>query len=99
MAYQIEFAESVREHFRSLKASERTLVLEAIEEQLLYEPLKETQNRKPLRPNPLAPWELRIGELRVFYEINSDEPQIIRILAIGKKEGNRLFIGGKEIRL
>ena len=22
-----------------------------------------------MRPNPLAPWELRIGELRVYYEI------------------------------
>jgi len=33
------------------------------------EPIVETRNRKKLRPNPLAPWELRIGKARVFYDV------------------------------
>ena len=62
--------------------------MEGIKKQLLHEPLKETKNRKPLRPNPIEPWELRIEALRVFYEISSDEPNIVKILAVGYKNGN-----------
>ena len=40
-----------------LTARDRTTALAAIERQLTHEPLKETRNRKPLRPNPIAPWE------------------------------------------
>lgn len=101
MAYKIEFARSVGEHFRYLSANERAVLLDAIEEQLAHEPLKETRNRKVLRPNPLSPWELRVGDLRVFYEpgIGIDGSNIIKILAVGRKEGNRLIIGGKVVEL
>jgi len=97
--YQIEFAESVREHFRSLTAQQRATVLEAIERQLGDAPLVETRNRKPLRPNPLAPWELRISELRVFYDVLPGEVNIVQILAIGVKKRNRIFIAGEEVSL
>ncbi len=99
MAYLIEFAESVREQIKELPAYQRALVLETIEKQLLYEPLIETKNRKPLRPNPIAPWELRIGQIRVFYDINDEEPEVVRILAIGEKNGNTLLISGKKVTL
>jgi mRNA-degrading endonuclease RelE of RelBE toxin-antitoxin system len=66
VAYRIAFAESVQAHFRILTARERATILDSIDHQLLHEPLKETRHRKPLRPNPIAPWELRIGQLRVF---------------------------------
>ena len=38
-------------------------ILETSKRQLLNEPTSETRNRKPMRPNPVAPWELRIGQL------------------------------------
>jgi mRNA-degrading endonuclease RelE of RelBE toxin-antitoxin system len=99
MAYTIEFAESVKEQLRELTARQRTTLFDSIEERLLHEPLKETRNRKPLRPNPIAPWELRAGNLRVFYEVAVDEPDTVRILAIGQKKGNKLYIAGKEVAL
>ena len=99
MAYEIEFAESVQSHFRTLTARERAIVLDAAEGQLLHEPLKETRLRKPLRPNPIAPWELRVGQLRVFYEVTAGEPGVVRVLAIGRKRRNAVIIGGKEIQL
>ena len=74
-------------------------MLDAIETQLAHEPLVETRNRKPLRPNPIAPWELRVGALRVFYEVSAEEPGMINVLAVGQKEGNVLRIAGKEIKL
>ena len=99
MAYEIEFAESVQGHFRALTARERAIVLDAAESQLLHEPLKETRHRKPLRPNPIAPWELRVGQFRVFYEVTAGEPGVVRVLAIGRKRRNAVIIGGKEIQL
>jgi hypothetical protein len=76
-------------------------ILAAIDRQLLHEPLRETRHRKPLRPNPIAPWELRVGQLRVFYEVieAGTEGGMVRILAVGRKRRNVLMIGGKEIRL
>ena len=99
MPYEIAFAESVQAHFGALTTRQRATVLDTIGRQLLHEPLKETRNRKPLRPNPIAPWELRIGQLRVFYEVVGEESGIVRILAVGRKVRNTLTIGGKEIRL
>ena len=52
-----------------------------------------------MRPNPVAPWELRIGQLRVFYEVVGEESGTVRILAVGRKVRNTLTIGGREIRL
>ena len=99
MAYRTRFAESAEEHFAQLTARQQAIVLDAIKVQLRYEPLRETRNRKRLRPNPLAPWELRAGALRVFYEVDADEADLVNILAIGVKRGNRLFIAGKEIKI
>jgi mRNA-degrading endonuclease RelE of RelBE toxin-antitoxin system len=99
VSYTIEFAESVEAHFRALTARDRAVALTAISRQLLHEPLRETRNRKPLRPNPVAPWELRVGHLRIFYEVVGIDSGIVRILAVGQKQRNALMIGGKEIRL
>ena len=99
MPYEVEFAESVEAHFGALTARERATVLDMIRRQLLHEPLQETRHRKPLRPNPIAPWELRIGQLRVFYEVVGEESGIVRILAVGRKVRNTLTIGDTEIRL
>ena len=99
MTYDIQFAASVKNQIRSLPGHQRALLMDAVERQLIHEPLTETRNRKHLRPNPIAPWELRIGDLRVFYEVLSDEPDVVRILAVGRKKGNILLIAGKEVKL
>jgi|ERR1041384_256816 mRNA-degrading endonuclease RelE of RelBE toxin-antitoxin system len=99
MPFDIKFAANVRQHLQALTARERSTALDALERQLLHEPLVETRNRKPLRPNPIAPWELRIGNLRVFYEVVSGDPGVVRIVAVGKKEGSIIRIAGKEIKL
>ncbi len=55
MAYIIEFADCVKKHFISLTANQRSIIIDSIEKQLIHEPLKETRNRKPLRPIQLLP--------------------------------------------
>jgi mRNA-degrading endonuclease RelE of RelBE toxin-antitoxin system len=46
----------------------------------------------------VAKYELRIGKYRVFYDVD-EQAQTVKIEAIGYKEGNRLFIRGKEYAL
>ncbi len=99
MPFDIRFAADVKKHLEALTARERSTALEALERQLSHEPLVETRNGKPLRPNPVAPWEPRIGNLRVFYEVLPGDPGVVRIVAIGKKRGNIVRIGDKEIEL
>ena len=70
VAYTIEIARSVVAQIAALSGAERARVFDGIEKQLAHEPLRETRNRKPLRPNPIAPWELRLGSLRVFYDVS-----------------------------
>lgn len=66
--------------------------------QLAHQPTVETRNRKRMRPNPLAPWELRIGNLRVYFSVEEEPERVVKVRAIGvKKQGNRLFIGGEEV--
>ena len=97
MAYEIRFASSARRHLRAFQAPERAMIVAAVETQLAQEPLVETRKRKRLRANPIGPWELRVRDMRVFYEL--DEPDVVTILAIGTKRGNRLYIEGEEIAL
>jgi mRNA-degrading endonuclease RelE of RelBE toxin-antitoxin system len=99
VAYEVKFADDVKGHLNALTIPERKAALDAIELQLPYEPLVETRNRKPLRPNPIAPWELRIGKLRVFYEVVPGEPGLVKILGVGKKERSILRMAGREITL
>lgn len=99
MAYTIEYSPDTLDHFRALTARQRATVLEAVDIQLAHQPTTETRNRKPMRPNPLAPWELRIGTLRVYYDVEEGPEPRVLILAVGIKERNRVRIGRKEFEL
>jgi len=99
LAHRIEYSPDTDQHLRVLTAQQRSRVFDAVAEQLEHQPTVETRNRKPMRPNPLAPWELRIGELRVYYDVEEEPEQVVVILAIGVKDRSRVIIGGEEIEL
>jgi mRNA-degrading endonuclease RelE of RelBE toxin-antitoxin system len=96
--FEIVFTGSAMDDLRYLKKAEQNAVLDAVEQQLATEPLAETRNRKPLRPNDLSSWEARIGSHRVFYDADETN-QKVTIKAVGWKEHNKLFIRGKEYQL
>jgi mRNA-degrading endonuclease RelE of RelBE toxin-antitoxin system len=99
LAFAIECSPDVEDHLRMLTASQRAMVLDEVDRQLMHEPDMETRNRKPMRPNPVAPWELRIGDLRVYYDIEYDPVERVLIRAVGIKTRNIVTIGGEEIQL
>lgn len=95
MAYRIEYSLESETHLQFLTAREQAIVLDAVDEQLGYQPIVETKNRKPMRPNPLAPWELRIGDLRVYYDVEEEPEAVVYINAVGVKERNQVRIAGE----
>ena len=98
MPFEIRFASSVAAQLRALSSHEQKLILDEVVKQLSHEPAVETRNRKPLRPNPVAPWELRMGDLRVLYDVAAAD-QRVEIVLIGKKVREKLWVAGQEVKL
>jgi mRNA-degrading endonuclease RelE of RelBE toxin-antitoxin system len=98
----LDYAPEVYEHLSSIERKYHRLIAATIREQLSHTPEVNTRNRKPLEePTSFgATWELRFGpknSFRIFYEVDNAE-RAVTILAVGVKEGNRLFIGGQEFQ-
>jgi len=96
--YEIELTSEAKGDLRTLTKRDQKLVLDGIEEQLEHGPTHETRNRKRLRPNRLAEWEVRIERFRVFYDVD-DAAQKVKVATVGYKKGNRLIIRNKEFEL
>jgi len=90
--------EDAKADLRWYRTFEQKTIVSQIKEQLRYEPLMETKNRKMLRDNPIAPWELRLGKYRAFYHVLREEG-VVSAVAIGHKEHATLFIRGQEVKL
>ena len=92
--YEIKFAEDVSKDLEELKAFKRKEILDRIDEELLNEPTRETRNKKILA-DVEPPWpfkeplrELRVGEYRVFYDVDVAESQVV-VRAIRHKPPHR----------
>ncbi len=96
--FQIKFTPEAFEDLRRLRKSDHRPIVDAVETQLLHQPALETRNRKRLRPNQLAEWELRVGDFRIFYDVDP-ENNVVKIEAIGQKQGSKLIVHGEEYEL
>jgi mRNA-degrading endonuclease RelE of RelBE toxin-antitoxin system len=76
MMFTIEYAEGVADDLAGLRAFDRNRLLDRLEEQLAHQPAQETRNKKilvgwiPPWEHDEPVWELRVGEHRVFYDVN-----------------------------
>ena len=96
--FSIEFTEQAKEDLKWFRKSEQKTIISGIYVNLSYEPTLATRNRKSLRPNSTATWELRLGDFRVLYNVEQSI-EIVSIKRIGEKSGNKLLFQGKEITL
>jgi mRNA-degrading endonuclease RelE of RelBE toxin-antitoxin system len=92
--YQIEYTSQAVVDLKSFKKNEQVQIVENIQIQLRYEPIIETRNRKRMRPNNTAEWELRVGEFRVLYNVD-EQVLIVEIQRVGRKQGNTFFFRGE----
>ena len=75
------------------------MVLDAVDRQLAHQPTLETKNRRLMRPNPLATWELRVGNLRAYYDVQDTPEAVVFLRAVGSKLRRRVRFGKEVIDL
>ncbi|MCS6976924.1 MAG: hypothetical protein NZM31_07960 [Gemmatales bacterium] len=72
---------------------DQRIIEAAIWARLEHQPTTPSRAIKRLRPNPLADFELRVGDFRVLYNVEGDE---VVLLIVGRKVGNKLIVEGEE---
>jgi mRNA-degrading endonuclease RelE of RelBE toxin-antitoxin system len=97
--YRIDYSPEAVDHIERLTARESAMLLDVVGRRLAHEPTVPTRHRKVLRANSVAPWELRIGRLRVYYDVKDDPERVVVVKAVGVKERSRVLIGGEEVEL
>ena len=93
MPFRMTISEDGERQLRALPTRDQRILEAAILSRLQHEPTLPTKAIKRLRPNPLAEFELRAGDLRALYNVEGDE---VVILVVGRKVGNKLIVEGEE---
>ena len=96
--FTFQWTDEAREDFGNLRKYDQQRIVKAMEENLEHQPNIETSNRKCLYPNELAEWELRVGDFRVFYDVD-EANELVKVEAIGRKIRERVMIRGQEFKL
>jgi hypothetical protein len=99
LRFRVEYAPATVAHLKALTARQQSIVLDGVAPYLSADPMVETRNRKPMRANPIAPWELRLGNLRVYFDVFIEPEPFVVVLAVGVKERNAVRIGKAVIDL
>lgn len=94
MAYEIEITDFAESELKAIRPFDRRWIFDEIYKQLEHQPAVATRNRKRLDATcpdfeyvpPI--WELRIGEYRVFYDVN-EATNTVYIRAIRRKTRNQ----------
>lgn len=80
--FEIRYDQAAVAELKELRRHDQVAVLDGIERHLLTNPTKESRSRiKRLDPPVLASWRLRVGEYRVFYDVDSVN-RIVQVIAI-----------------
>jgi mRNA interferase RelE/StbE len=81
MRYEIILSPEALEDLRRLDARDRAAVRDALEVHLRHEPTKVSRSRiKRLRDLAHPQYRLRVGEIRVFYDVLEREVRVHAIL-------------------
>ena len=97
MPYEIVLAPEAVEDFRSLKASVRAVVREAMETRLKHEPSRASRSRiKRLRGLSRPQYRLRVDEVRIFYDIGDVTVEVLAIVPKAEVEAWLVRFGKAE---
>ena len=81
MRYEVIVAPEAARAYRSMPASRRAEVRDALDRHLRYEPTRVSKSRiKRLRGVSRPQYRLRIGEVRVFYDVTDEAVEILAIV-------------------
>jgi mRNA interferase RelE/StbE len=87
MPHAIVLAPEAVEDFKALRANIRAEVKTALETHLRHEPAKVSRSRiKKLRGLRRPQYRLRVGDVRVFYDISDATVEILAVVAKSEAE-------------
>ena len=87
MAYAIVLAPEADQQLRALRAHERAAVSDALERHLRHEPVRTSKSRiKRLRGLSQPQYRLRVGDVRVFYDVAAREVQVLAVVSKAQAE-------------
>jgi mRNA interferase RelE/StbE len=82
MPFEIVFAPEAVEDLKRLKANVRADIRAALETHLRHEPKKASRSRiKRLRGLRKSQYRLRVGEVRIFYDVTETTVEVLAIVA------------------
>ena len=91
MAYTIDLTPLAVSNLKAIRAFDRRRIADEIDDQLEHQPTVETRNRKLLK-NLLVDfehsppiWELRVGDYRIFYDVD-ETASVVHVRTIRQKE-------------
>jgi len=92
MPYQIRYSNESVEQLKNLRVFERTAILDQIDQVLSVNPTVVSKARiKRLREPAPTQYRLRVGEFRVFYDVEETAVLVIQILS---KQDSIDYLGG-----
>jgi len=87
MAYEVVLAPTAVAQYRSLKAAVRALVRDAMERHLSHQPTRVSKSRiKRLRGLAQPQFRLRVGDIRVFYDVGEKRVDVLAIVTKAQAE-------------
>jgi mRNA interferase RelE/StbE len=87
MTFEIVLAREAVDDLKKLTASVRSAVRSALERHLRHEPAKTSRSRIKRLSGLIRPqYRLRIGEVRVFYDISGSTVQVLALVAKSEAE-------------
>ncbi len=82
MQFEIVLGPAAANELRALKANTRAEVGRALEQFLRHEPTRASKARiKRLRGRSQPHYRLRVGDIRVFYDVREDTVEILAIMS------------------
>jgi len=82
MRFEIVLAPGAAQAYRALPARRRAELRDALETHLRHEPRKVSKSRiKRLRGLKKPQFRLRVGDLRVFYDVTHEAVEVLAIVA------------------
>ena len=82
--FDIKFTNCAIEDLELFPRSEQKWILTSLESKLKIGAAQESTDRKRLRAKEAGGWEIRLGDVRVFYNVDTIN-EMVKIEAIGRR--------------
>jgi mRNA interferase RelE/StbE len=92
MPYEVRYSNEAVEQLKKLRTFDQVAILDQVEQVLSVNPTLESRARlKRLREPAPTQYRLRVGEFRIFYDVDQETVLVVQILT---KQDSIEYLGG-----